>query len=130
MLSAHTDHTPIDTVIAVDATHAVDTPEAKKTKYGENTLEGGPVIVRGSFLSEEVVDGLVEVADELDHKYQLEACGNCVASDIDWLPFVRPEVRMGLLAIPGRYMHTTVETFSTKVVDQTEEILVKYIKTR
>jgi len=111
-------------LIGVDATHATDSPQHSKEKHGDITIEGGPVIARGSFISEEVVD----ILRESKIPYQLEACGSYPGADIDFAPFVRSDFKYAQVSIPVRYMHTPVEMASLKTIEATIQLLSEFIK--
>src|SRR5215216_5828551 len=52
-----------DAAIAVDVTHATDTPGVSKNEHGDHSLGSGPVITRAANLSPLVTDGLIDIAE-------------------------------------------------------------------
>src|SRR3712207_8558703 len=62
-----------DAAIAVDVTHATDTPGIPKNEHGDHSLGSGPVITRAANLSPVVTDGLIETAESEGIAYTLEA---------------------------------------------------------
>src|SRR5690606_3979305 len=52
-----------DLAIAVDVTHATDAPGVEEKQLGSSPLGSGPVISRGSTLSPQVFELLVETAE-------------------------------------------------------------------
>ena len=52
-----------DAAIAVDVTHATDTPGVSKNEHGDHALGSGPVIERASNLSPIISEGLIAAAE-------------------------------------------------------------------
>ena len=59
--------------IAVDVTHATDTPGVSKNENGDHALGSGPAIKRATNLSPIVSEGLIAAAEEAGISYTLEA---------------------------------------------------------
>src|SRR5918999_1893024 len=72
-----------DAAIAVDVTHATDTPGIPKNEHGDHSLGSGPVITRATNLSPIVTDGLIEAAEEEGISYTLEADSRYTSTDAD-----------------------------------------------
>jgi putative aminopeptidase FrvX len=98
-----------DAAIAVDVTHATDTPGASKNENGDHPLGGGPVIERAAVLSPIVTDGLIAAAEEAGLAYTLEAGSRSTGTDADAIHFSRAGIATGLVSCPNRYMHSANE---------------------
>jgi endoglucanase len=98
-----------DLAIAIDVTHANDTPGADQKQGGHHPLGSGPVIGRGSTLSPKVFELLVGAAEELGIDYTVEASGRYTGTDADAIQISKTGVPAGLVSIPLRYMHSPVE---------------------
>jgi putative aminopeptidase FrvX len=98
-----------DAAIAVDVTHATDTPGASKNENGDHPLGSGPVIERAAVLSPIVTDGLIAAAEEAGLAYTLEAGSRSTGTDADAIHFSRAGIATGLVSCPNRYMHSANE---------------------
>src|SRR4028119_249126 len=67
--------------IAVDVTHATDTPGISKDENGDHALGSGPVIARASNLSPIVSDGLIAAAEAAEIPYTLQADSRSTGTD-------------------------------------------------
>ncbi len=95
--------------IAVDVTHATDTPGISVKEIGKHELGSGAVINRGSTLHPRVFELLQETAEAEGIPYTLEASGRATGTDADAIYLSRAGVPTGLVTIPLRYMHSPVE---------------------
>ena len=96
--------------IAVDVTHATDTPGIEKKQVGEVKLGGGPVIHRGPNVHP-VLSGLMRKAAENERiPFQVRAVPKSTGTDANAIQISRSGVVTGLMGIPNRYMHSPVET--------------------
>src|SRR5215212_4380204 len=84
-----------DAAIAVDVTHATDTPGIPKNEHGEHALGSGPVITRAANLSPIVSGGLIAAAEDEDIAYTLEADSRATSTDADAIQFIRAGVATG-----------------------------------
>jgi endoglucanase len=104
-----------DAVVAVDVTHATDSPGIPEKARSPVALGGGPVVSRGSANHPVLVDLARAAADAADVDVQLQAAGSRTGTDADAFYTARggtPALNVGL---PNRYMHTPVE-----VIDETD----------
>ena len=114
--------------IAVDVTHATDAPGISKQENGDHALGSGPVIGRGSTLSPKVSALLRETAEAEGMDFTLEASGRYTGTDADSLQVARGGIAAGLVSIPLRYMHSTVEMISLDDVEGTIRLLEAFIR--
>ncbi|MEJ7871138.1 MAG: M42 family metallopeptidase, partial [Rubrobacteraceae bacterium] len=98
-----------DAAIAVDVTHATDTPGIPKNEHGDHALGSGPVITRAVNLSPVVTEGLIAAAEAEDISYTLEADSRSTSTDADAIQFTRAGIATGLVSVPNRYMHSPNE---------------------
>ncbi len=116
-----------DLAVAVDVTHATDAPGISKQENGDHALGSGPVIGRGSTLSSKVSAGLVEAAEAIGMDFTLEASGARTGTDADAIQIARGGIATGLVSIPLRYMHSTVEMVQLSDVEAVIELLVAFV---
>lgn len=114
--------------IAVDVTHATDSPEINVKREGAIKLGKGPVILRGANANPKVVDKLVQTAETESIPYQLEANARGTGTDANAIQLTRGGVAAGLVSIPLRYMHTPSEIVSLEDVENTAKLLAAFVK--
>jgi putative aminopeptidase FrvX len=95
--------------IAVDVTHATDTPGSDLRASGPHRLGSGAVIGRGATLHPRLFELLCETAEAESIPYTVEASGRTTGTDADVLHLSRAGVATGVVSIPLRYMHSPVE---------------------
>ncbi|USZ67834.1 M20/M25/M40 family metallo-hydrolase [Halorussus salilacus] len=117
-----------DAAVAVDVTHAVDSPDLSKERdqHGEIELGGGPVVARGSSNHPEVVALVREAADEVDLPVQLQAAGRATGTDADAFYTSQGGIPSLNLGLPNRYMHTPVEVIDTADLDAAADLLAAF----
>ncbi len=117
-----------DAAIAVDVTHATDTPGVSKNEHGDHALGSGPVITRATNLSPIVTDGLVAAAEEEGIAYTLEADSRFTSTDADAIQFTRAGIATGLVSIPNRYMHSPNEIVALEDLENCARLIAAYVK--
>lgn len=118
-----------DAAIAVDVTHATDTPGIPKQEVGEHALGSGPVIDRGSTLSPIVTEGLMRAADAENISYTIEANAARTGTDADAIHLSRAGVATGVISCPNRYMHSPSEMVDLNDVENCAKLIAAYVKT-
>jgi putative aminopeptidase FrvX len=117
-----------EVAIAVDVTHATDTPGVPKNEHGDHSLGSGPVITRATNLSPIVSEGLIAAAEEEDIAYTLEADSRSTSTDADVIQFTRAGVATGLVSVPNRYMHSPNEVVDLEDLENCAKIIAAYVK--
>ena len=112
--------------IAVDVTHATDCPTIDQRQQGEIELSSGPVIVRGPSTNPNVSKRLIEVCGANDIPFQTAALGRAAPNDSNALQVTRSGVATGIVAIPNRYMHSSVETISLTDINYSSQLLAHF----
>ena len=84
------------------------------------------MIGRGSTLSSKVTALLIEAAEAEGIEYTLEASGRHTGTDADAIQLTRGGIATGLVSIPLRYMHSTVEMCQLSDVEAAIELLVAF----
>ncbi|HEY0754627.1 MAG TPA: M42 family metallopeptidase [Ktedonobacteraceae bacterium] len=124
-LAAHA----IDPQIAltVDVTFTSDHPHMSEARVGDVKLGGGPGITMGAFVSPRVFQLLKETAQTADMAYQLDVQAAYTHTDNDGIRLTRSGIATGLLNIPSRYMHSSSEVVSLKDIEQTGELIARFV---
>jgi endoglucanase len=117
-----------DAAIAVDVTHATDTPGVSKNENGDHALGSGPVIKRATNLSPVVSEGLIAAAEGADIAYTLEADSRSTGTDADAIQFTRAGIATGLVSAPNRYMHSPNEIVDLGDLENCARLISSYIK--
>jgi endoglucanase len=119
---------PVDAAVAVDVTHAVDSPDLddEEDQHGEVELGAGPVVARGSSNHPEVVRAVREAADAADLPVQLQASGRSTGTDADAFYTSQGGIPSLNVGLPNRYMHTPVEVIDTKDLDAAADLLAAF----
>jgi len=117
-----------DVAIAVDVTHATDTPGIPKNEHGDHALGSGPVITRAANLSPIVTDGLIDTAEGEGISYTLEADSRSTSTDADAIQFTRAGIATGLVSVPNRYMHSPNEIVALEDLASCARLIAAYVK--
>jgi endoglucanase len=115
-----------DLALAIDVTHATDTPGAEEKDHGSHPLGSGPVIGRGATLSPKVFELLCETAERLGIDYTVEASGRYTGTDADAIQISKAGIPTGLVSIPLRYMHSPVELVDLGDLEATVELVAGF----
>jgi len=109
--------------IAIDVGIATDFPSIDKRKEGEISLGKGVMLCKGANINPYVGDMLIKIAKEEKIPYQLVGESEGTPTDANVIQLTRAGVAAGLVSIPLRYMHSTVEVISLDDVENTIKLL-------
>lgn len=113
-----------DLAVAIDVTHA-STPDTKGQVYIE--LGKGPTIALGPNIHPIVYQEMINVAQEARLPYQVEPIPGMSGTDAWAIQVAQAGVPTGLVSIPLRYMHTSVETLDMQDVVNSGKLLAHFI---
>ncbi|MHA1860057.1 MAG: M42 family metallopeptidase [Candidatus Asgardarchaeia archaeon] len=116
-----------DMGIAIDVTFAKQ-PGVEEKTIGETKLGKGPDIAYGGNFNLRLSRFLEETAKEEKIPYQVSAQGRPPGTDAYVIQITRAGVVTGLVSIPLRYMHTSVEVASLSDIENTGKLLASVIK--
>ncbi len=113
-----------DLAVAIDVTHAT-TPDTK----GQVTIElgKGPAIALGPNIHPAIYRHFSEVAQEHRLPIQIEPIPGSSGTDAWAIQVSQAGVPTGLISIPLRYMHTSVETLDMQDVLDSGKLLAHFI---
>ncbi|WP_223702527.1 M42 family metallopeptidase [Sutcliffiella deserti] len=117
-----------DVAIAIDTTAVSDTPEEmmdKTLELGNGT--GIKVIDFSLIANKKVREHLVELAEVNNIAYQLEVFPG-IGTDAGELSLSNQGIPTGVLSIPSRYAHSSVEVIDLKDLEATKELLKLFVK--
>ncbi len=113
-----------DIALVVDVTFATS-PGVPQGKV-QVELGKGPAISIGPIYHPDVVDRLIEIAEEKEIPYQREADPRGVGTDTWAIQIARGGVKTALSSIPNRYMHSGVEMVDLRDVVFNSMLLAEY----
>ena len=115
--------------IAVDVTYAQDYPGASASESGDVRLGKGPVICNSSIANKKVNDLLRQCAQQASIPYQMETTIGRTGTDADRMHFAGSGVVTALLSLPLRYMHSPSEVCSLQDIENSIELLARFLCT-
>jgi endoglucanase len=115
-----------DAVVAIDVTHATDSPGIPDKRRGPVELGGGPVVTRGSANHPVLVEFARSAAADADVDVQLQAAGSRTGTDADAFFTAAGGIPALNVGLPNRYMHTPVEVIDTEDLDAAADLLAAF----
>ena len=115
--------------IAVDVGFAADTPSIDKRQVGEATLGGGPILHAGPNINRKLGKLMIDTARKKKIDYQFSSEPRPTGTDANAMQVAGPGSATALVSIPNRYMHTMVETCSTKDLEASAKLIAETILT-
>ena len=112
-----------DVAIAVDATYGL----SKDSKENTFKLGKGPCIGLGPNISPKIFEILKKTAEKEKIPHQIEVLPGMSGTDAVSLQTVKSGTASGVVSIPLRYMHTSVETANLKDVKNCTKLLKAFI---
>ena len=112
-----------DMAIAIDVCHGI-TPD---NSYNAFETGSGTVISKGPNIHPKISEKLIDIAKEKEIKYSIDVDGGDTGTDAWAIQVARSGIATGLLSIPLKYMHTSVETVSLFDLEETKTLIVEYL---
>jgi len=112
--------------VAVDVTHASDTPGNDKKQLGETRLGSGPVVFRGPNINPRVFEMLEQTAKSHEISIQVRGAPRATGTDANVMQLTREGVATGLIGIPNRYMHSPVELVNIDDLQKAAHLLAEF----
>ncbi|GAA4454407.1 M42 family metallopeptidase [Nibrella saemangeumensis] len=99
-----------DLAIITDVTHDTQSPKYDKKEQGDLKAGAGPVLCYGPAVQNNVLDFIINVAEQREIAFQRQAVSRSTGTDTDSFAYASEGVASALISLPLKYMHTTVET--------------------
>ena len=115
-----------DVAVAVDVTHASDTPGITLGPDTHHKLGSGPVIERGTMLNPAIPELLYATAEEEGIPFTMSSTARSSGTDADSFAFSGSGIPTGLVSVPLRYMHSSVETVALEDIENTARLLAAF----
>ncbi|QDT66828.1 M42 family metallopeptidase [Calycomorphotria hydatis] len=109
--------------IAIDVTHATDTPTVDPNEFGDIKLGGGPVVFRGPNVNTKLFKLIMDIAEKNEIPVQVNALNRGASNDGNALQLNRTGPATAIIGIPNRYMHSPVEMISLDDIDHAANLL-------
>jgi endoglucanase len=115
-----------DVGLVVDVGHATDSPGIDARRHGFAKLGGGPLLAIGGPTLPEVNDELERLAKAKRIPLQRSATPGGSGTDTDSVFKVSGGVACGLVSLPIRYMHTTVEMADLRDLERIARLFAEF----
>ena len=112
-----------DVAIAVDVTHATDTPGIDVKQHGEVKMGKGPTISLGRENHPVLTDRLRKVAKSRKIRMQIETFSLTGGTDAYAIWTQNGGIPSAVVSVPNRYMHSTVEMLDLRDLQHTADLL-------
>lgn len=117
-----------DVAIITDVCHDTQSPMYNKIKSGDQAAGKGPVLTYGPAVQNNLLDMIIETADNNKIQFQRAAASRATGTDTDAFAYSDAGVASALISLPLKYMHTTVETTHKKDVESVIELMFEFLK--
>jgi len=116
-----------DVAVAVDVTHAIDTPGLEKKQHGETGLGKGADLSVGSYAHRGLLERLRTLAEANGIPVTLGFTPRGTGTDADHLAYARGGVPTAVVSVPNRYMHSPNEMVDLADVAHVIDLLVAFV---
>lgn len=116
-----------DVAIVVDVTYASDYPGVDPKESGSVRLGKGPVLCNSSIANRKVNDLLKRCAREGKLPYQVESYMGSTYTDADKIHQTGTGVSTALMSLPLRYMHSPSEVCHMDDLENSIELLARFL---
>ncbi len=116
-----------DIALVTDVGHATDSPGISHAQHGQFKMGDGPKLAIGGAMHGAVVARLLAAANAASIPLQRAATPGRSGTDTDAIFLRAGGIPCGLLSLPIRYMHTTVELGHTRDLRQISEVFAGMI---
>ena len=116
-----------DVAIAVDVTFATDYPGTDANGSGMVKLGKGPVLCNSSIVNKKVTQVLKDCAVANNIPYQFESYAGRTGTDADKIHFANQGITTALVSLPLRYMHSPSEVCHFDDIENSIELLARFL---
>jgi len=112
-----------DLAIAIDVCHGI-TPDNSYCAY---EVGSGAIITCGPNIHPAIFDRLLNTAKDNNIKYAIDVDGGNTGTDAWEMQVIKDGIPCGLLSIPLKYMHTSVETIDVDDAKAVSSLIEKFV---
>jgi tetrahedral aminopeptidase len=109
--------------IVTDVTHDTQSPMYNKKVQGDTKCGGGPAVTTGPAVQNNLLQMIIEVANENKIAIQRQAASRSTGTDTDAFAYSDIGVASALISLPLKYMHTTVETVAYSDIEDCIQLM-------
>lgn len=113
--------------IVTDVTHDTHTPMVKTKEQGSIKCGSGPVICYAPAVHNKLQKIIVDTAEKKKIPIQKSAASRSTGTDTDAFAYSNGGVPSGLISLPLRYMHTTVESTNIEDVENVIKLIYEVL---
>ncbi len=118
-----------DIAICTDVTHDTQSPKYDKKEQGDLKCGDGPVLCYGPAVQNNLLDFMIDVANQKEIAFQRQAVSRSTGTDTDAFAYAAEGVASALISLPLKYMHTTVETVHKDDVQNVIKLMYEVLLT-
>jgi putative aminopeptidase FrvX len=116
-----------DLAICTDVTHDTQSPMYSKKDSGNLKCGAGPVLCYGPAVQNNVLKMIIETAQRRKIPFQRQAVSRSTGTDTDSFAYSAEGVASGLISLPLKYMHTTVEMAHKDDIDNVINLIYQFL---
>jgi putative aminopeptidase FrvX len=116
-----------DLAICTDVTHDTQSPMYNKKESGNLKCGLGPVLCYGPAVQNNVLKMIIQTAQKKKIPFQRQAVSRSTGTDTDSFAYSSDGVASGLISLPLKYMHTTVETVHKEDVESVIDLIYEVL---
>jgi putative aminopeptidase FrvX len=116
-----------DVAIVTDVCHDTTSPLYNKKKSGDQKCGKGPVVFYGPAVHNNVLKMIIDVAGKKKVAFQRGAVSRSTGTDTDAFAYSNDGVASGLISLPLKYMHTTVETVHKDDIESVINLIFEFL---
>jgi len=115
-----------DAAVAVEVTHATDSPGIDVKQHGEIKMGQGPALSIGRENHPAIVERLRQIARRRKIAIQIETFSLTGGTDALAIWTKHGGIPAALVSVPNRYMHSTVETLDLRDLQRAADLLAAF----
>lgn len=116
-----------DLAICTDVTHDTQSPMYNKKDSGNLKAGAGPVLCYGPAVQNNVLKMIIDTAQKRKVPFQRQAVTRSTGTDTDSFAYSAEGVASGLISLPLKYMHTTVEMVHKDDVENVIRLIYEFL---
>ncbi len=116
-----------DVAICTDVTHDTQSPMYNKKDSGNLKAGAGPVLCYGPAVQNNVLRMIIDTAQKRKIAFQRQAVSRSTGTDTDSFAYSAEGVASGLISLPLKYMHTTVEMVHKDDVESVIRLIYEFL---
>ncbi len=116
-----------DVAIITDVCHDTASPMYNKVNSGDQKAGQGPVLTYGPAVQNNLLNMIINVAEEKSIPFQRAAASRATGTDTDAFAYSTEGIASALISLPLKYMHTTVEMAHKDDVDNVINLMYEFV---